>query len=147
MLLGHSSHCCVRSPSRSFSAVRPRRRFGASTFTSGIHDRTQRTSSLRPVVSIRISTRLSSRVRNSCVGCHCRSVMETASFGSNSSLTLIGSSPPAMPKACRAYVSGQNSAGRVKVCPVAAICLNRDRAKVSTRALAVFSASVYQFPW
>ena len=45
-----------------------------------------------------------------------------------------------MPKACRAYVSGQNSAGHVKVCPVAAICLNRDRAKVSTRALAVFGA-------
>ena len=68
-------YCCARSPSRSFSAIRSRRLFGASTFTSGIQDRTQRTSSLRPVVSIRISTQPSARVRNSCVGCHCRSVM------------------------------------------------------------------------
>ena len=68
-------YCCARSPSRSLSTIRSRRLFGASTFTSGIQDRTQRTSSLRPVVSIRISTQPSARVRNSCVGCHCRSVM------------------------------------------------------------------------
>jgi len=48
---------------------------GASTFTSGIQDRTHRTSSLRPVVSNRISTQPSGRVRNSWLGCHCRSVM------------------------------------------------------------------------
>jgi hypothetical protein len=59
----------------------------------------------------------------------------------------MGSSPPTMPNAFRAYVSGLNSAGRVKVCPVPSIHLNRDRAKVSTLPLAVFSASVYQFPW
>jgi len=56
------SYSCVRSPSRSFSAMRSRRLFGASTFTSGIHDRIHRTSSLRPVVSSRISTRPSACV-------------------------------------------------------------------------------------
>ena len=59
----------------------------------------------------------------------------------------MGFSPPTMPKACRAYVPGLNSAGRVKLCPIASIHLKRDRANVSTRALAVFSASAYQFPW
>ena len=44
------------------------------------------------------------------------------------------------------YVSGLNAAGRVKVRLVLSIRLNRDRANVSTRALALFIASAYQFP-
>lgn len=69
------SYLCARSPSRSFSAIRSRRLLGASTLTSGIQERTQRISSLRPVVSMRISTRPSRRIRNRCVGCQSRSVM------------------------------------------------------------------------
>ena len=69
------SYLCARSPSRSFSAIRSRRLLGASTLTSGIQERTQRISSLRPVVSMRISTRPSRRIRNCCVGCQSRSVM------------------------------------------------------------------------
>ncbi len=50
--------------------IRSRKLFGASTLTSGIQDKTHRTSSLRPVVSMRISTRRSWHMRNSGVACH-----------------------------------------------------------------------------
>lgn len=59
----------------------------------------------------------------------------------------MGFSPPTMPKACRAYVSGLNPASRVKVCPIASIRLKRDRAKVATRFFSTFQAIRYQFPW
>jgi len=57
-----------------FRRTLSRRLLGPSTFTSGIHESTQRMTCLRPVVSKRISTRPSRRIWNSCEGCHCRSV-------------------------------------------------------------------------
>ena len=63
------------SASRSFSRTRSCRLRGASTSTSGIHESTQRTSSLCPEVSSRISSEPSQRSRRIWLGCQTRSRM------------------------------------------------------------------------
>ena len=95
-----------RRPSVSFRVILSRRLLGASTRRSGIQESTQRSSSFRPVVSMRNSTPPSGRFLSVWLGCHWRSEMETASLGSKSSRIFMGFSPPAIPKACLAWARG-----------------------------------------